>query len=54
MQMEETQEAEKDILEGRHHIIDAAIVRIMKAKKTLTYEQVSGELLQRMYLLKAV
>lgn len=38
--MEETQEVEKDIMEGRHHVIDAAIVRIMKAKKTLSYEQV--------------
>ncbi|KAG9102837.1 hypothetical protein FRC06_000983 [Ceratobasidium sp. 370] len=40
--MEDTQEAEKEIIEGRQHVIDAAIVRIMKAKKTRTYEQVRG------------
>ncbi|KDN47655.1 hypothetical protein RSAG8_03445, partial [Rhizoctonia solani AG-8 WAC10335] len=39
--MEETQDAQNDILSERPHVIDAAIVRIMKAKKTLTYEQVS-------------
>ncbi|ELU43488.1 Cullin-4B [Rhizoctonia solani AG-1 IA] len=31
--------AQDDVLGGRPHAIDAAIVRIMKAKKTLTYEQ---------------
>ncbi|KAG8769772.1 hypothetical protein FRC12_004745 [Ceratobasidium sp. 428] len=41
--MEDTQEAEKDIIEGRQHVIDAAIVRIMKAKKTRTYEQLKTE-----------
>ncbi|QRV88795.1 cullin family [Ceratobasidium sp. AG-Ba] len=44
--MEETQEAEKDIVEGRSHVIDAAIVRIMKAKKTLTYEQLKTETIE--------
>ncbi|KAG9092520.1 hypothetical protein FS749_015659 [Ceratobasidium sp. UAMH 11750] len=41
--MEDTQEAEKEIIEGRQHVIDAAIVRIMKAKKTQTYEQLKTE-----------
>ncbi|KAG8745667.1 hypothetical protein FRC10_007364 [Ceratobasidium sp. 414] len=41
--MEDTQEAEKEIVEGRQHVIDAAIVRIMKAKKTRTYEQLKTE-----------
>lgn len=44
--MEETQEAEKDIVEGRSHVIDAAIVRIMKAKKTRTYEQLKTETIE--------
>ncbi|CCO28390.1 Cullin-4A Short=CUL-4A [Rhizoctonia solani AG-1 IB] len=41
--IEETQDAQDDILGGRPHAIDAAIVRIMKAKKTLTYEQIKTE-----------
>ncbi|CAE6402124.1 unnamed protein product [Rhizoctonia solani] len=40
---EETQDAQDDVLGGRPHAIDAAIVRIMKAKKTLTYEQIKTE-----------
>ncbi|KAJ1306719.1 hypothetical protein OPQ81_007709 [Rhizoctonia solani] len=40
---EETQDAQDDILSERPHVIDAAIVRIMKAKKTLTYEQIKTE-----------
>ncbi|CAE7222896.1 unnamed protein product [Rhizoctonia solani] len=40
---EETQDAQDDILGERPHVIDAAIVRIMKAKKTLTYEQIKTE-----------
>lgn len=39
MQSEETQKTNDLIEEDRKHYLDAAIVRIMKGKKELSYEQ---------------
>ncbi len=39
MQPEETKRTQSSIEHDRKHALDAAIVRVMKGKKELTYEQ---------------
>ena len=39
MQPEETKRTQSSIEQDRKHALDAAIVRVMKAKKELNYEQ---------------
>ena len=39
MQPEETKRTQSSIEQDRKHALDAAIVRVMKGKKELTYEQ---------------
>ena len=49
--LEETHDAKK-VEENREHSIDAAIVRIMKARKTLTVTELQGEVMKQLSIFK--
>jgi cullin-4 len=46
LQVEESQRTQSAVEGDRKHYLDAAIVRVMKARKQLTYEQIKTETIE--------